>query len=96
MVQIKAKYDGKVLIPAEPLDVPAGTEFDLDARVAEASDALTRELRAADEDELAFMERVERGNPTPPGFVRRPGSAEGEFVVPDDFKDVPEEFAEYL
>ena len=25
MVQVIAKYDGKVLIPAEPLDVPAGT-----------------------------------------------------------------------
>ena len=27
MVQVKAKYDGRVLIPAEPLDVPAGTEL---------------------------------------------------------------------
>lgn len=96
MVQIKAKYDGKVLIPAEPLDVPPGTEFDLDAHVVEPSEALSRELRSADEDELAFMERVEREHPTPPGFVRRPGSAKGQFEVPDNFKDIPGEFSEYL
>ena len=37
MVQVKAKYDGKVLIPAEPLDVPAGTELRLTINDAEQS-----------------------------------------------------------
>ena len=37
MVQVKAKYDGKVLIPDEPLDVPAGTDVRLTVDVPEST-----------------------------------------------------------
>ena len=29
MIKVKAKYDGKVLIPEKPLDFPAGSELEL-------------------------------------------------------------------
>ena len=76
MVQLSAKYDGKVLIPAEPLDVPAGTELDLDGRiVGDATvEAKRRAVTAAwdGQDEWELMRELERIDPIPPGFVRRP------------------------
>ena len=100
MVQLRAKYDGKVLIPAEPLDVPAGTELDLDGRiVGDATvEAKRRAVMAAwdGQDEWELMRELERVDPTPPDFVREPGSAKGEFEVPDDFKEIPEEFKDYI
>ena len=109
MVQVRARYDGKVLIPAEPLDVPAGTDVDLDVHevddsasdrpdesAAAKAEALERALATADWDEADFIREMEKNDPPPPDFVRKPGSAKGLFTVPDDFDEPLEEFEEYM
>ena len=100
MVRLRAKYDGKVLIPAEPLDVPAGTELDLDGRiVGDATvEAKRRAVMAAwdGQDEWELMRELERVDPIPPDFVRRPGSAAGQIEMSDDFNETPDDFKEYL
>ncbi len=110
MVQVDAKYDGKVLILEEPLDVAPGTVVRVMVVAAkradsEQADASTTQngwylgdAMAADPnfDEREYLDRMEREHPTPPDLVRKPGSAKGEFVVPDDFDEIPEEFEDYI
>lgn len=40
--------------------------------------------------------KVEAMQPAKPREPRQPGSAKGMFVVPDDFDETPEEFAEQM
>ena len=80
MVQVKAKYDGKVLIPDQPLDVPAGTDVRLTVDVPEVPTA--RETPA-----------VNDRSPLPPAIdpvtgKRRLGAWPGFLIhMSDDFND---------
>jgi hypothetical protein len=109
MVQFDGEFNGKVLVPDEPLNETPGKRFrvtltPLDGDLAAAADdAETIEdkkhaIRAAwdGENEFELARALARVDPLPPDFVRRPGSAKGEFEVPDDFKDIPEEFKDYI
>lgn len=42
---IEAEYDGKVLIPKEPLDLPAGTRLYVSIRLEQEVDGRLRKLR---------------------------------------------------
>ncbi|MGC8785740.1 MAG: antitoxin family protein [Armatimonadota bacterium] len=43
---IEAEYDGKVLIPKEPLDLPVGTRVQLSLHVEQNAEERLRRLRA--------------------------------------------------
>jgi hypothetical protein len=96
MVQVRAKYDGKVLIPAEPLDVPAGTEVNVFVHHRAAlhdphPDPMAALCHAEPIDEADAL-HVDPLDAVAPDFVHKPGSAEGLFEVPDDFDDIPPEY----
>ncbi len=106
MVALKAHYDGKVIVPDEPLSLAPNQPLRITIEQIEPvrSDGatfspytdLTAALRAGDMwDESAAL-HIDPFDAVPADFVRRPGSAAGQIQMADDFNETPDDFEEYL
>jgi hypothetical protein len=106
MIALKAHFDGKVLVPDEPLDLPANQKVRIELEPIEPGQVsqvrfspfadLTAAFMSGDTwDESAAL-HIDPLDAVPADFVRRPGSAAGQIKMANDFNDTPDDFEEYL
>jgi hypothetical protein len=105
MIALNAHFDGKVLIPDEPLALPANQKVRIELEPIDAGQASVRftphaDLTAAlmnggawDESDALHIDPLDA---LPADFVRRPGSAVGQVKMTDDFADTPADFEAHL
>jgi hypothetical protein len=106
MIALNAHFDGKVLIPDEPLDLPANQQVRIELEPIESGQLgqvrfspfadLTAVLMEGDPWDESTALHIDPLEAVPADFVRRPGSAAGQIKMADDFNDTPDDFEEYL
>ena len=105
MIALNAHFDGKVLIPDEPLALPANQKVRIELEPIDAGQASIRFTPHADPtaalmNGVAFDERdalhIDPLDAVPVDFVRQPGSGAGEIKMSDDFDQMPDDFKDYL
>jgi len=102
MIAFNAHFDGKVIVPDEPLSLVPNQPLRITIETVSEGPVFTpyTDLTAAlmngdtwDETDALHVDRLDA---TPANFVRRPGTAAGQIKMADDFNDTPAEFEEHL
>jgi hypothetical protein len=102
MIALNAHFDGKVLIPDEPLALPANQKVRIELEPIPQGPIFTphADPTAALMNGVAFDERdalhIDPLDAVPVDFVRQPGSGAGEIKMSDDFDQTPDDFKDYL
>jgi hypothetical protein len=105
MIALNAHFDGKVLIPDEPLALPKNQKVRIELEPIDAGQTSVRFTPHADPTAALmngepYDERdalhIDPLDAVPAGFVRRPGSGAGEIKMSDDFDETPDDFKDYL
>ena len=102
MVTLNAHYDGKAIVPDEPLALAPNQKVRISVEPIGPNTGFTphTDLTAAlmtgdtwDERDALHIDPLDA---TPADFVRRPGSAAGQIQMSDDFNETPAEFGDHL
>ena len=106
MIALKAHFDGKVIVPDEPLALKPNQRIRITIESDDSSGSsmivfspftdLTATLMNGDTWDESVALHIDPLDATPADFVRRPGSAAGQIKMADDFNDTPDDFEQYL
>jgi len=105
MVTLHAHFDGKVIVPGEPLVLEPNQKVRISIEPLAAdhpgtnftphTDATGALMNGGPFDERDAL-HIDPLDAVPANFVRRPGSGAGEIKMSDDFDETPGDFKDYL
>lgn len=104
MVKFNGHFDGKVIVPDEPVALTANQRFRISVEPIESTtsrfsphaDTTSSIMNEGDTwDESSALD-IDPHDATPVDFVRRPGSAAGQIKMSEDFNNTPDDFEKYL
>lgn len=95
MIALKAHFDGKVLVPDEPLALAPNQKVRITIEPDSEGSAVAALMTGDRWDESDAL-HIDPLDVTPRDFVRAPGSAAGQIRMSDDFNDTPDEFEDHL
>jgi hypothetical protein len=102
MVTLNAHFDGKTIVPDEPLSLAPNQKLRITIEpISEGSvftpytDASASLMNGEMWDEKDAL-NIDPLDAVPADFVRKPGSGAGEIKMSDDFDETPDDFKEYL
>ncbi len=101
MVVIKAHFDGKVIVPDEPVSFAPNQKLRITVEPADRGIVFsphaesTVELMTGDPLNERDIVNPKPLDSVPSDFVRKPGSGAGEIKMSDDFDQTPSGFEDY-
>lgn len=101
MVKLNAHFDGKVIVPDEPLSLPPNQKLRISIEpignghvFSPHADPTAALMMGEPLDERDAL-HIDPLDAVPADFVRRPGSGVGEIKIASDFDETPEDFKDY-